>query len=200
MTCFWTRGYEATSVRDLAASMGINGPSLYNAFGHKRALFGQALERYAECSMRQRIGRLEREYRSKAAIVHFFGGLIERSLDDKDRRGCLIVNSALDVAPHDKELRAVIAGYLGEIESFFQRCLVRAKSNGEVAATTNVKDTACLFLGVLLGIRVAARTKPDRALLAGMVRPALGLIGARLPMKAKAKKSPTLSTRRASLA
>ena len=174
-------------MRDLAMSMGINGPSLYNAFGHKRALFVQALERYAECSMRQRIVRLEQEYRPQAAITQFFGELIERSLVDKERRGCLIVNSALDVAPHDKELRAVIAGYLGEIESFFRRCLVRAKSNGEVAATTNAKDTARLFLGVLLGIRVAARTKPDRALLEGMVRPALGLIGAKLPAIRKGK-------------
>jgi hypothetical protein len=39
IACFWHRGYEATSVRDLADSMGISGPSLYNAFGDKRALF-----------------------------------------------------------------------------------------------------------------------------------------------------------------
>ena len=38
---FWRRGYEATSVRELAAAMGISGPSLYNAFGDKRALFGR---------------------------------------------------------------------------------------------------------------------------------------------------------------
>ena len=36
--CFWSRGYEATSVRDLADAMGIAGPSLYNTFGDKRTL------------------------------------------------------------------------------------------------------------------------------------------------------------------
>ena len=41
--CFWREGYEATSVRDLAARMGITGTSLYNAFGDKRSLFRQAL-------------------------------------------------------------------------------------------------------------------------------------------------------------
>ena len=40
--CFWHRGYEATSVRDLGAAMGLSGPSLYNAFGDKRALFVRA--------------------------------------------------------------------------------------------------------------------------------------------------------------
>jgi TetR/AcrR family transcriptional repressor of nem operon len=41
--CFWLRGYEATSVGDLADKMGISGPRLYNAYGDKRALFAQAL-------------------------------------------------------------------------------------------------------------------------------------------------------------
>ena len=59
--------------------------------------------------------------------------MIARSLDDKDRRGCLIVNSALDVAPHDKELRAVIAGYLGEIESFFQQPMTLITRDATVA-------------------------------------------------------------------
>lgn len=53
--CFWARGYEATSVRDLIEHMGIGGASLYNAYGDKRALFAMALERYANCSMRARI-------------------------------------------------------------------------------------------------------------------------------------------------
>ena len=34
--CFWSQGYEATSVRDLAEKMGITGASLYNTFGDKR--------------------------------------------------------------------------------------------------------------------------------------------------------------------
>ena len=46
--CFWSRGYEATSVRDLADAMGISGPSLYNTFGDKRTLYRQALDHYVE--------------------------------------------------------------------------------------------------------------------------------------------------------
>ena len=57
IACFWSRGLEATSVRDLAEHMGIRGPSLYNAFGDKRALFARALERYATRTMRERITR-----------------------------------------------------------------------------------------------------------------------------------------------
>jgi TetR/AcrR family transcriptional repressor of nem operon len=175
VACFWRRGLGATSVRDLAAEMGINGPSLYNAFGDKRALFACALERYAALSMRERIRRLEREA-PVAAIRAFFDELIARSLADTDRRGCLIVNAALEVAPHDAELGKLICGFLAELEGFFRRCLERARASRAIPARVDPADTARLFLGLLLGLRVAARARPERMLLEGMVRPALALL------------------------
>ncbi|MBQ8106528.1 MAG: helix-turn-helix transcriptional regulator, partial [Afipia sp.] len=48
MECFWNRGYEATSMRDLVDKTGITGASLYNAFGDKRAIYQRALDRYVE--------------------------------------------------------------------------------------------------------------------------------------------------------
>ena len=174
--CFWRRGLEATSVRDLAEATGVNQPSLYNAFGDKRELFGRALERYATRSMRERIERLEQKHPPKEAIRAFFRELVARTLADPDHRGCLIVNSALEVAPHDAELRTVIASYLGEIEAFFCRCLEKLKESGDLSPSLDPKDMARLFLSVLLGVRVAARAKPERPLLEGMVRPALALL------------------------
>ena len=75
--CFWHRGYEATSVRDLAAAMGISGPSLYNTYGDKRALFKRALERYLDCSARALITRLEGSLPPKQAIRRFIEEIIE---------------------------------------------------------------------------------------------------------------------------
>jgi len=174
--CFWQRGFGATSVRDLAPDIAINGPSLYNAFGDKHALFARALERYANRSMRSIIQRLEGGSSPKNAIQEFLRLLIKKSVTDPDRRGCLIVNSALEVSPHDTELAGVIASYLDEIEAFFRRCLERGQEAGEINKSINSRDTARLLLGVVLGIRVAARSRPERALLEGMVRPALALL------------------------
>jgi TetR/AcrR family transcriptional repressor of nem operon len=176
VACFWRRGLGATSVRDLAGEMGINSPSLYNSFGDKRALFTRALGRYAELWMRERIARLENEASPKSAIRNFLQELIERSISDRERRGCLIVNSALEVSPHDVELRGVIAAYLREIEMFFRRCLQRGQYAGEIGPNIDPDDTARHLLGIVLGIRVAARSRPERALLEGMVRPALALL------------------------
>ena len=176
IACFWSRGLEATSVRDLAEHMGIQGPSLYNAFGDKRTLFARALERYATRTMRERIARLEGQHDPKTAIRTFVQDAIERSVADRHRCGCLLVNSALEVAPHDTELRARIAAYLEEIATFFRRNIAAAQAAGTVPPTVNGEDTARLLFGVVLGIRVLARTNPDRALLQGMARPALALL------------------------
>jgi TetR/AcrR family transcriptional repressor of nem operon len=174
--CFWMRGYRGTSVRDLAAAIGISAPSLYNAFGDKRALFVRALERYLDQSMRARIERLESSLPPKQAVSRFIGEIINRSVSDRERRGCFLINSALEVAPHDKELGAAIAERLGELEAFFRRSIMAAQADGTVPRRLAATDLARLLVGVLLGIRVLARAKPDRALLEGVARPALALL------------------------
>jgi TetR/AcrR family transcriptional regulator, transcriptional repressor for nem operon len=176
MYCFWKHGYQATSVRDLETETGLSCPSLYNAFGDKRALFRRALERYAEHSARVRIARLEAQMRPKEAIRTFITEIVEHSLNDKERRGCLIVNSALEIAPHDPEIGAEIATRLAEVEAFFRRCIVAAQRDRSVPADCNPNDVARLLLGVTIGIRVVARTNPNRKLLEGIARPALALL------------------------
>lgn len=176
IACFWQRGYEATSVRDLASSMGISGPSLYNSFGNKHDLFLQALERYLDRGLRARVARLQSTLPPKQAVRQFFKEIVDRSINDRERRGCLLINSALEVSPHDPELGAVIAARLGEIEAFFLRSIKAAQADGTVPRDRNAKDIARLLLGVLLGLRVLARSKPERALLEGVARPALALL------------------------
>lgn len=185
--CFWARGYEATSVRDLADHMGMGGASLYNAYGGKRALFTTALERYADRTSRQRIARLEASGRPKEAIVAFFAEIIDRSLADPQRRGCLFVNSALDVAPHDAELGKLVGSYLDEVRAFFQRCIVAAQAARLVPGHLNAVDTSRHLLGVLVGLRVMARMHAGREALEAVARPALGLldIPAARPRKAR---------------
>ncbi len=176
--CFWRRGYEGTSVRDLAQSMGIGGTSLYNAYGDKRALFALSLERYANRSMRERVRRLEASRQPREAIHAFIAEIIDRSLADRDRKGCLLVNSALDVAPHDKEIGKAVAGYLDEIRAFFRRNIEAARKAGQVPKKIDAEDVSAHLLGVLVGIRVLARTGAKRRVLEAVARPALALLDA----------------------
>jgi TetR/AcrR family transcriptional repressor of nem operon len=163
--CFWSRGFEATSVRELTGSMGIAGPSLYNAFGGKRGLFTAALDHYCSRSMRERIARLEAGTKGAAAIEAFFRDVIERSLLDEERKGCFLVNAALEVAPHDARLAEAISGYVAEIRGFFQRQIEKAQACGETSPALDPELFASHLLSVLMGIRVLARCCPDRSFL-----------------------------------
>jgi TetR/AcrR family transcriptional repressor of nem operon len=172
--CFWRWGYGATSVRDLGAAMGLGAPSLYNAFGDKHALFTRCLDRYLDGSMRARIRRLEDGHPPRAAIERFLEEVVARSLADP--RGCLLVNTAVEVAPHDPAIAAVVASRLDELERFFHRCLLAGQRDGSICAARPARDVARLLLTTIMGLRVLARAHPEPALLRGAARQALDLL------------------------
>jgi len=174
--CFWAKGFEATSVRDLADEMGMTGASLYNAFGDKRALYRRALDHYIAGSFGERAHRFEKTLPPREAIGAFFREIIERSLSDKQRKGCMLVNSALELAPHDRKFQKVIAGVLVEVEMFFGRLVLAGQRDGSISQSQPADDLARLLLGALLGIRVLARARPERELLEGLIRPVFALL------------------------
>uniref|UniRef100_A0A9E7ZN84 TetR/AcrR family transcriptional regulator n=1 Tax=Bosea sp. NBC_00436 TaxID=2969620 RepID=A0A9E7ZN84_9HYPH len=172
---FWKRGYEATSIRDLIDSTGLTGASLYNAFGDKRSLYRRALDHYVEGSIGERIRRCE-AMEPRAAIEVFFREILARSLNDKDCKGCMLVNAALDVAPEDPGFRAAVADVLRRMEGFFLSCIAKGQANGSITSSRPAEDLARHLLGVLMGVRVLARVRPDKALLEGVVNTALALL------------------------
>ena len=186
--CFWSRGYEATSVRDLAEKMGLTGASMYNAFGDKRSLYRRALDHYVEQSFGDRVARFERNLGPREAIGSFFDEIIERSLSDKQRKGCMLVNSALEMAPHDPEFQRVVADVLVQVEGFFRRCVAVGQSEGTISGFQSAEDLARLLLSTLLGLRVLARTRPERKLLQGVLRPVLALLDSRTAPKKRRPK------------
>ena len=173
--CFWKQGYEATSVRDLVEHTGITAASLYNAFGDKRALYEKALDHYVEGSIADRIRRCQ-SLPPLRAIEAFFEEIVKRSLNDRDRKGCMLVNAALDMAPHDPAFRKVVAEVLMGIEAFFHGCVVAGQADGTIARSLPAETLAQNLLGVLMGIRALARVRPERALLEGVAAPALALL------------------------
>jgi TetR/AcrR family transcriptional repressor of nem operon len=174
---FWVRGYEATSTRDLVKATGLTQPSLYNAFGDKRGLFLRALEYYLDTTLRERIARTEASFTPGAAITTFFAETVQRTLDDDAQRGCLMVNSALEAAPDDSELKAAITAELTQIRDFFLRCVEGGQSNGEITTQIAAIDAAQHLLAVLLGLRVLARVHPDRDWMVHAITPALMQLG-----------------------
>jgi len=175
MRRFWADGFTGTSVRDLGEAMGLGQASVYNAFGDKRALFTQCLDRYLDANMRARIARVEKSLPPRRAIEAFLSEIVERSLES--RLGCLLANAALEVAPHDADIAAVVAERMGELEAFFRRCVEAGQRDGSISPDVDPADAAGLMLTTVMGMRVLARGFPNRTVLEGTVRQALSALG-----------------------
>jgi len=173
--CFWNRGYEATSVKDLVEKTGITAASLYNAFGDKRAIYEKALDHYVQGSVADRIRRCG-ALAPRDAIGAFFEEILKRSLGDRERKGCMLVNAALDMAPHDPGFRKIVTEVLAEIEAFFLACVKAGQADGTIMRSLPAETLSRHLLGVLMGIRVLARVRPEQALLEGVVAPSLALL------------------------
>ncbi|BEU25734.1 TetR/AcrR family transcriptional regulator [Paraburkholderia caribensis] len=181
--CFWRFGYEATSVKDLTEKTGLTSASLYNAYGDKRGLFRAALDRYVNESIGRRIHRCE-TLPPLEAIHAFFDEILRRSLNDRQHKGCMLVNAALEMAPHDAEFQTIIAGVLARIESFFLGCIVAGQVDGFITQSLPADVLARHLLGVLMGVRVLARVRPEKALLEGVIAPALAQL---VPLEDKSR-------------
>jgi TetR/AcrR family transcriptional regulator, transcriptional repressor for nem operon len=175
MQCFWAHGFESTSVKDLIEKTGLTAASLYNAYGDKRAMFRTALDHYIEKSIGARLQRSE-ALPPLEAIRTFFGDILRRSLGDRERKGCMIVNSALEMAPHDKEFRETIVETLKRLECFFLDCVERGQADGTITSSQPAVGLAQHLLGVLMGVRVLARVRPERPLLEGVISTALAFL------------------------
>ena len=173
---FWVHGFEAVSIRELADRMGLKTASLYNAYGGKRALYRQVLHRYSKAALGRCGESLGGHQPALEALQAFFHALAEEGAVDSDRKGCLIVNAGLETAPHDPEFKTIVAAVFRRLERFFRDCVVRGQAEGSVTRAQSADELARLLLGAMLGIRVLARTRPERALLQSIARAATALL------------------------
>lgn len=173
---FWRQGYQATSVEELVAATGINRGSLYATFGDKHGLFLEAVERYRSKVTAARLARLEEPGPVRARIAEFFKEMVDFSLGEGRLLGCLMANSAIELAPHDRDVRLAVAAGLGATEAAFRRTLTRAKKEGELAADKSPADLARFFTATANGLRVMAKVSPERASLRSVVRVALAAL------------------------
>jgi len=173
---FWAKGYEASSLADLLKAIGINKGSFYNAFGSKKKLFTQSLLKYEREQRRDTLADLEQLEDPVAAIGELFDALIEQSLTDTEKKGCFLVNTALDLPNHDSDIATAVKKGLKDTESFFERQVALGISTGAIAKHINPDVTATGLLTLLVGLRVLARGVFDHASLKAIKVQAMGLI------------------------
>ena len=164
MQVFWHKGYEATSMEDLLKAMDINRGSLYATFGVKRELFLKAMDLY--CSgggIGSRLSILSQPGPALPLIRLFIGAMLEFALSDPQRRGCLIANTAMELAPHQHDIAVKVSGRLQSLEAAFFKLLTRAKQEGELGKSKDPLSLARVLVTMMQGtiVMIKAGTPAD---------------------------------------
>lgn len=176
MQAFWAHGFEATSMRDLVAATGINRGSIYSAFTDKRTLFLRALSHYDRRHRQDFLKTIEQQHEPAEAVCAVFDEVIGAALDGGSRDGCLLVNTALELSPHDPEIDAIVRESLMAVEVFFRSMIERGQAAGSIRGDLDAAATAAALLSLFLGLRVLTRSRPERPLLDNIAKQARAMI------------------------
>lgn len=161
MEVFWQKGYKATSMKDLIEEMGIQPGSIYNTFGDKHSLFIKSIKHYGQVVTSNALKILNAPGSPSENIKKFFYEMVNRPAGKKSM-GCLIVNTVVELAPHDKEAAEVVNGVLKSIENAFFKCLKKAQDLGEVSSDANISALASYYSSSTHGLLVTCKSEAPK--------------------------------------
>jgi AcrR family transcriptional regulator len=174
---FWGGGYAATSLDALAASTGMNRPSLYAAFGDKKALYLKTLTRFI-AEMRAALGRdLYAHDHVADALKQFYAGALDLYLSGPDGpRGCFAICTATAEAARDADIRETLEAVLKEIDEGLTARLTLAQARGQIDAAADPASLARLAAATLHSLAVRARAGEPRKILDSLANQTASLI------------------------
>ena len=176
MQTFWSHGYEATSMQDLVNATGVNRASLYATYGDKRELFLTALKKYDREIRGRMLSELSNETNPSQAIASVFDKFIDQTRAVQENWGCFLVNTALELAPHDSDIAGMVNTAQDEIETFFLAMIRKGQEAGEFNSEADAEQLAHQVLASLLGMLVMIRSRPNESYLRAVRDGALKLL------------------------
>ncbi len=159
MKTFWEHGYDGTSMKQLICSMGLNPGSIYATFGDKKSLFRRAMACYTD-QVRKKHCELKKHNTPRGLIMALFDEMISTIQASPTHDGCFMVNTALDIAPQDKEIQSFVAQWFEELETFFEQNIAEGQKTDEINKDLDPAKTARLIITLMCGAQVLARINP----------------------------------------
>ncbi len=163
MRAFWAKGYEATSLADLMSATGLHKGSLYQAFGDKHALFVQALNRYLADMRRQEIEALADAATPLTGLRNVMHMMIDMTDDDCScPKGCLAINSLVELAPHDPQIQQIMSDHTQHMRSSVEHAVAGAQAAGEIGTGRPPEVIAAMLMTFMAGLAVTIKGLIDK--------------------------------------
>jgi AcrR family transcriptional regulator len=172
MLLFWRHGYEATSLNQLTTAMGIGPPSLYAAFGDKKGLFLEAVERYVSGPITSE-HLIEQAATARDAAWALLDAAAKGFTGSRTPSGCLLASSVISCSESAVEVQQQLALIRRGIEAQLRRKIARAIRVGELPASADAASLAGLTMAVIQGMSTLARDGASRQKLMGVAKQAM---------------------------
>ena len=192
---FWTRGYEATSISELTQAMDITPPSLYAAFGDKKRLFLEAVERYERETSCFAKKALTNERTAELAIRRLLLDAAESFTDPKNPKGCLIALGATNCAIESTDIFEALAERRRTAENTVRARIAAGQKAGELSDNADVDALTGMVTATLYGLAIKARDGAPRARLGRIVAQLMMMWPRREPDEADAAPRMRVSSR-----
>lgn len=173
---FWDHGYANSSVQDVVDRLGLNRGSLYATFGSKHDLFIAALTRYCQEAPTPLIEALDGDGPVVPALRGALLDVVDFDLSAPKRRGCLLLNSAMECLPGDPAVTALFERTTAAVKAAFESTLRRGQLDGDISTDIAPRDGAAFLLTTLQGIRVLSKSGASRAELESTIDLALAAL------------------------
>ena len=178
MHLFWAKGYAATGLSELLATMGIGRKSLYDTFGNKRALFVKALERYSQTVVDQIHRDLNNPGKPALENIQAVMRDIAAANSKPLSAGCLLGVSMAEFRTDDKEMAGILRKHMRGVERAYRKAFARAQAERDLKPTTDVQNLARLFMGAHQGLVLIGRVTESGEIPKGVVEGALATLEA----------------------
>lgn len=167
---FSDRGYNGISMQELVDGLGINRSSLYDTFGDKEALYQAALKHYRTESTRKMLELINQGKDVRRVLTDIFNFVINDSTDLKRRNSCMMVNTAVELAAHEKKLAAIVNENMDAIEEALTQAIKRGQAEQQISKKHPARALARLIVNTISGFRVASKYGADRKTYDDIVR------------------------------
>lgn len=157
---FWNKGFNGVSTQELIDGFGISKSSMYGAFGDKMKLFIAALKRYSLNATSVIELRLEQTEDVKKEICAIISDMCKHPKIMV--KGCFIVNSATELAPHNKEIADIVLAHQLRLKDAFTNAIKRGIKNGEIAHKENPECISMTICNTISGMHVDTKYIRDK--------------------------------------
>ncbi|UYM14556.1 TetR/AcrR family transcriptional regulator [Endozoicomonas euniceicola] len=172
LALFWSRGFTATSLRQLEEVTELHPGSLYHHFKNKEGLYLNVLKYYLEHDMHTRINRYLTGDSPLDGIRRFLTTSYRHHQEEHYRNCCFLACSSVELHLLPQEARNLVNQGVTDIQSAFEKQLSQLADKGyrlPKDSSETARQLACLFLG----LQLFARIKPNQHQLDTMVKTSL---------------------------